>query len=65
MVPWTTVPFLSSIETVSLFSFIKNLIEMNRIKKYSTSEEGTRNGEREIRKKKRKMKFKQKLILVT
>lgn len=25
MVPWTTVPFLSSIETVSLLSFIKNL----------------------------------------
>lgn len=25
MVPWTTVPFFSSIDTVSLFSFIKNL----------------------------------------
>ena len=25
MVPWTTVPFLSSMVTVSLFSFIKNL----------------------------------------
>lgn len=25
IVPWTTVPFLSSIETVSLLSFIKNL----------------------------------------
>lgn len=26
MVPWTTVPFLSSIDTVSLFNFIKNLL---------------------------------------
>lgn len=25
IVPWTTVPFFNSIETVSLFSFIKNL----------------------------------------
>jgi hypothetical protein len=25
IVPWTVEPFLSSIETVSLFSFIKNL----------------------------------------
>jgi len=27
IVPWTTVPFLSSIETVSLFNFIKNLFD--------------------------------------
>ena len=26
MVPWTTEPFLSSMETVSLFNFIKNLM---------------------------------------
>jgi hypothetical protein len=27
MVPWTTVPFFSSIDTVSLFNFIKNLLD--------------------------------------
>lgn len=30
MVPWTTVPFLSSMVTVSLFSFIKNLREKTK-----------------------------------
>ena len=29
MVPWTTVPFLSSMVTVSLFSFIRNLRKRN------------------------------------
>lgn len=40
MVPCTMVPFLSSIETVSLFSFIKNLLISNiRLQKICIIEE--------------------------
>ena len=37
MVPWTMVPFFSSMETVSLFSFIKNLLSMEKRRKKNQS----------------------------